>query len=318
MEFEKENQSDENRSGSGLRIWAILATLLFLGAAIFAWSLWSQNKRLVADNVLNEKQVDSLMLVKAALDRDLDSLGTAYSSLKSENESLQGAVARSENVVAQKAQALTQLRQQSSREVDQLQAQIAAMLTAKTEMETVISMLRSENSALKGENERLLGENSTLKGEKEQLTGQVGDLSKKLEDQIRTTHSAQFKATSFRVEVEKRGEKLTTKAKKVRGINVSFDLAGVPEKFQGSQKLYLVVTDEKATPVASAQPVKTTINAPAGPVNIEAQQVKQVDLGPTQRLSFNYKLDEKLKKGNYVVGIYSEHGLLGVSSFKLL
>jgi regulator of replication initiation timing len=311
-------QPTENDSNTGLKIWAILATILALLAGGFAYNFWEKNKNLTGDVQLSEKQLDSLAHVKADLDRQLDSLNANYVSLRTENESLQGAVGRSEQIVQKKTAEIASIRQQSTRDVGALRAQIAEMQRAKTEMETVVSMLQTENTQLKSENTRLSGENSQLKGDKEKLTGQLGDLSKELEEQIKRTQSAKFKASAFRVEVEKRGDRLTTKAKKVREINISFDLADVPANYQGATNLYLVITDEKATTIPCAKPQKLTIQAPAGPVDIMSLQTKQINLQETQRLSFTYKLDEKLKKGNYVAAIYSDKGLLGASSFKLL
>jgi peptidoglycan hydrolase CwlO-like protein len=311
-------QTDNQSSNTGLRIWAILATILALLAGGFAWKFWNNSNTLTTENALSEKQLDSLALVKADLDRQLDSLNNNYMSLRSENEGLQGAVARSEQLVQKKVAEISAIRQSSTRDGDALRAQIAQMERAKAEIETVVTMLRTENEQLKTENTRLSGENQQLRGEKDALSGKIGDLSKQLEEQIIRTQSAKFKASAFRVEVEKRGDKLTTKARRVREITISFDLADVPTPYQGATNLYLVITDEKATTIESKNPKRVTVQAPAGAVDITALQTKQVNLQETQRLSFTYKLDEKLKKGNYVAAIYSDKGLLGASSFKLL
>ena len=98
---------------------------------------------------------------------------------------------------------------------------------------------------------------------------------------------------------------------------MSFDLADVPDIYQGPQKLYMVITDERGNPIASDNPTKATVYAPTGPVEIQAQQVKAVVLESTQRMSFHHKFDDKLKSGSYVVAIYCDKGLLGASSFKL-
>lgn len=301
-----------------LRLWAIVATILFALTAIFSLWIWGKYRSAAGDNASREQQIEALLAEKSLLDSQLDSLSLAYNSVRSENDSLQGSVARAENIVATKAAEVDQLRKKSTRDLKELRAQVEAMQRAKAEVETVVTLLRTENEQLKAENARLTGENEQLRGEKEALDQQVSDLSTKLADQIRKTQSAKFKATAFRVDVERRGDKLTTRAKKVRELNVSFDLADVPEAYQGPQKLYLVIADETGAPIASANPIRATVEAPSGAVQIVAQQVKAVAVGNTQRLSFTYKLDEKLKKGSYVAAIYCDKGLLGVSSFRLM
>lgn len=300
------------------RTWAIISTLLLLVTGFTSFRFWREVNTLNGDFANKEELIAALEQEKSLLSAQIDSLNLAYSTVRAENDSLQGAVTKFEHIVAQKSAALEQLRKKNNRNVKDLREQVAAMQQAKTELETVVSLLRSENAQLRAENQQLAGENEQLRGDKEALSEKVSDLSEKLEDQIRKTQSAKFKATAFRVEVEKKGDKLTTRAKKVREIMVSFDLADVPETYQGPQKLYLVISDDKGRPIQSANPVKATIEAPSGPVEIIAQQVKTINIGEIQRLSFAYKLDDRLAKGSYIAAIYSEKGLLGISSFRLV
>ncbi|MCW5924428.1 MAG: hypothetical protein KIS77_19070 [Saprospiraceae bacterium] len=295
-------------------IVAGILLLLALGTTAFFWqksnSLGSENKRLIAET-------QALELEKATLEASLDSLTLSYDNLRAEHEDLRGKEASSATLIAEKDAAIKKIKAQSKRDLESLRKQVEDLRRIKIEYETLISALRSENDQLRAENERLAGENSQLRGENADLSGQVGSLAKQLEEQIRKTQSAKFKATSFRVEVERRNDKLTTRAKRAREILVSFDLADVPQEYQGAQKLYLAITDDKGRPVPSANPIKASVEAPTGPVAIIAQQVKAVAVGNTQRLSFSYKFDEKIKPGNYVVAIYCDTGLLGAASFRL-
>lgn len=304
-------------SNNNSRLYGIVVTIILLFAAIAGWFFWQKSRSLVDENKQQQLELDSLNTLKARLSTSLDSLTGAYADLRLENENLQGKVTSTAALIAEKDRSIQQIKAQGGRDLKALRAQVADLTRIKTEYETVINVLKQENETLKNENQRLTGENEQLKGEKDQLSGQVTDLAKKLEDQIRKTQSATFKATSFRVELERRNDKLTTKARRVREIGVSFDLADVPQPYQGSQKLYLVITDDQGNPVPSANPIKATIQAPAGAVEIIAQQVRAVVLETTQRMSFNYKLDDRLKAGNYVVAIYCDKGLLGASSFRL-
>jgi DNA repair exonuclease SbcCD ATPase subunit len=307
----------DNRNSN---VYSIIIALLLLLSALLGWFFWSKSKAMIEQTKRNEITLDSLVLEKSRVEKSLDSLEISYTSLRTENETLQGKISSTAALVAEKQNIINQIKASSAndaRSMDALRTQIAELQKMKTEYETIVSVMRTENEQLKNENTALKGENTTLKGEKQDLTAQVGDLSDKLAEQIRKTQSAVFKATSFRVEIEKRNDRLTTRARKAREIGVSFDLADVPDAYFGPQKLYLVITDENGKTIGSENATKATVMAPAGNIEIMAQQVKPVTLEKTQRHQFLYKLEEKLKAGNYVVAIYCDKGLLGASSFRL-
>lgn len=299
------------------RVYGYVVTVLLALAAVLGFFFWQKSRSYLAEKekVVVERQ--TLETEKNNIERELDSLANAYSSLRTENENLQGRVAASAALIEQKENDIRQIKATAANDIAALRDQVAKLQKTKIEYETIIATMRIENDSLRAENQRLTGENQELKGANTQLSGQVQDLAKQLEEQIRKTQSATFKATSFRVWTAKKKEKLTTKARRSREIDVSFDLADVPQPYQGPQKLYLVITDDKGNPIPTTNPTKATVYAPTGPVEIQAQQVKAVVLENTQRLEFHYKFDEKLKAGNYVVAIYCDKGLLGASSFKL-
>lgn len=299
------------------RVYGFIVTVLLALAAVIGFFFWQKSKSYMAEKEKVEVERHELEIQKVTFERELDSLSNAYSSLRTENENLQGRITTTAALVEQKENTIRQIKAATAADIAALRDQVAQLQRTKIELETIISTLRIENDSLKVENQRLSGENTELKGANTQLSGQVQDLAKQLEEQIRKTQSASFKATSFRVWTARKNEKLTTKARRIREIDVSFDLADVPEPYFGPQKLYMVITDDKGNPVPSDNPTKATVYAPTGPVEIMAQQVKAVVLESTQRMSFHHKFDEKLKSGNYVVAVYCDKGLLGASSFKL-
>lgn len=292
------------------RIYAIIVTLLLLASAAIGWVFWNKSQEYQKSLRQQEALVDSLTQVKMQLEQELDNLSQDYAALRTENESLQGQIAQSATIVEQKEIVIKQIKADASREVKALEKQIEDLKKIRAEYETIITLLREENRQLREENQRLTEENT-------QLQGRVEDIAKQLEEQIRKTQSAQFRATSFRVEVVRRADKLVTKARQARELLISFDLVDVPPVYQGPQKLYLVVTDDKGKPIPATNPIQTTVYAPTGPVEIQAQQAKQVVLETTQRMSFSYQLEERLKAGSYVAAIYCDKGLLGASSFRL-
>lgn len=299
------------------RTYAIVVTVMLLLAAGLGFFFWQKSKNYLIENEKIEKERLNLEAEKTQISTSLDSMTNAYSALRTENESLQGRVAVSAQQVQQKEAVIRLIKASSFKDLDGLRAQVEELKKTKIELETIITGMRLENDQLKQQVEQLTSDNAKLQGTNTNLTGQVQDLAKQLESQIKKTQSATFKATSFSVQCGRRGDKLTSRAKKAREIFVSFDLADVPQAYQGEQKLYMAMTDDKAIPILSKSPVSATINAPAGPVNITAQQVKEVNLTSVQRVTFVHKFDERLKPGNYVVGIYCDKGLLGSATFRL-
>jgi myosin heavy subunit len=306
--------SEQQPSNSGL--YGIIIGLLLLLSGGLGFFLWQKSKTALAERERQQQEIATLIKEKVRVNQSLDSIALAYGNLRTENENLTSKVAASAVIVQQKEAAIREIRNSSSQELADLRKQVTQLQGMRSEMEGIVSVLKKENEDLRNENTRLTGENAQLKTDNSALTGQVTDLAKQLEDQIRKTQSAVFKATSFKVEVLRK-DKTTGRARRARDLSVSYDLVDVPAPYQGEQFLYLVVTDDKGRPVASANPIKKTINAPAGAVEIIAIQSKQVNIGPTQRLSFNHKLEERLKSGTYVVAIYCDRGLLGASSFRL-
>ncbi|MEO6759581.1 MAG: hypothetical protein ABIO24_09015 [Saprospiraceae bacterium] len=299
------------------RTYGIVIALLLLLSAAMGYFFWQKSRTYVQENEKMEAEKNQLASDKARIEHSLDSLATSYADLRMENETLRGKITTTAALIQEKDAVIRQIRGTNAADLKQLRDQVGTLEKTKIEYETIISALRGENESLKAENQRLTGENAALKGNNTALNTQVEGLAKQLEEQIRKTQSATFKASSFRVTPTRRNDKLTAKARRVRGIDVSFDLADVPVSYQGTQKLYLVITDEKGNPIIGEGSTKTTVHAPTGPVDITAQQMKAVALETMQRLSFNYKFDERLKSGSYVIAIYCDQGLLGASSFRL-
>lgn len=91
----------------------------------------------------------------------------------------------------------------------------------------------------------------------------------------------------------------------------------MPFSYQGNQKLYLVITDDKGRPIATENPIQASIKTDKGSVAIIAQATQLQNVIDNQRIELSYKLEDRLKRGTYIVSVYSDNGLLGVASFRL-
>ena len=81
--------------------------------------------------------------------------------------------------------------------------------------------------------------------------------------------------------------------------------------------LYLVVTDDKGTPIKDSNPIQAKVVVNGQDMDIQAVKVQEVNIEESQRLSFSHDLEEKLTTGYYRVAVYTDIGLLGASSFRL-
>jgi len=293
---------------------ALLAILLLLvtGAlGIWSWTRYNHLSELrQAEAVQHEVVLDSLSQVKVDLESNLDRLEKAFSDLSSENDTLAQRLAFTTNIVAEKDAAIQEIKSQNIREEKALREQVQKLQRIKDRYETIIAVLDRKNAVLTEENQR-------LRGMTDSLFMEISDLGRKLENQIRQTLSARYKATGFRLEMERRNDKPTIRAKRTRELKVFFELNRVPPDFQGNQQLYMVITNDRGVPISSPNPIEASVDTDRGPMAIVAQMTQTQNVIDNQRVELSYKLEDRLKKGTYIVSVYSEKGLLGVASFRL-
>lgn len=295
-------------SAKNIALISVILLILFAGLGIWSWSrLGSLQKVRQAETQQHEFVLDSLLQVKSSLETRLNQLEVDFSDLRVGNDSLAQDLVEAIDMVAEKETII----QENVREENALRKQVQHLQTLKDRYETIIAVLNQKNAVLTAENE-------LLRGTSDSLSMQVSELGKRLESQIRQTQSAQYKATSFRVELERRNDKLSVKARKIRELKISFDLNNVPLPYRGNQQLFLVITDDRGLPVVSKNPIQETIITETGNVPIVAQATQFQNIIDNQRIVLNYALEERLKKGTYVVSVYSDKGLLGVASFRLI
>ena len=145
----------------------------------------------------------------------------------------------------------------------------------------------------------------------------LANLNKSIQEEVDRLTLRDFKATAFRVETEKKNNKATAKSRRARRLKVSFDLTQVPPEYQGLRPIYLVISDEQATPIKLDNPIKAQVAVNGQPTDLIAAESKEVNIAQNQRLSFTHDLAERLKSGYYRIAVYTDIGLLGASSLRL-
>ena len=300
-------------SRQGLTIIIVILLLLLMGAAYWGFTNNQDKKALTGQNEQLQKQMGDLTALKDNLQTEVDSLENAYASLADENESLQGSVVDAQKKIAEKQWVIRKMKKQTAAANNSLQVQIQELLGVKAELEASINNLQVENDSLYKVTGQLTADLAQSKTENEALT----NLNKTIQGELKRLTLANFKASAFRVEVEKRRPKATAKARRAKRLQVSFDLTGVVAKYQGVRPVYLVVTDDKGTPIKVENPIMAKVKVNNSMMDIQAVKEQDVKIGENQRPSFSYDLENRLKSGYYRVAVYTHIGLLGDASVRL-
>jgi regulator of replication initiation timing len=311
------------KTEKNIKMYSVAVTgllVLSIASSAYFWNV-STNRELERNAVEMEKE--SLLVEKGLLAAQLENLKQTYDLVMSENGELKGTIEQNKKAIAEKSAELGNLKKQQStdrKNLDGLKRDVKMMRDTKIGLEAEVSALQKENEALRIENERLSGELRKVKNENLILVDKVSELtemSQSLKSIQESIAPAGIRATAFRVEVEKRNDKLTVKGKKARELSISFDLMDVPENLHGMQKVFLAITDNKGTPIPGKNNKPVKIGPSDKKTEVVFQQVKEVILVGTQRLGFTYSLEQKLAPGYYRASVYTEHGWIGSVSFRV-
>ncbi len=300
----------------------VLAAVAVVLALLLGYTFWwgsglkGEKAGLIEKNERLSGEMSDLVELKNDLETEVDSLQLAYEDLSFKNDSLQGNLGEALARVSRRDAKIKKIQtanKSAENELGNLRAQIQTLFNTKTLLESNISALQAQNDSLRTRTGVLEANLETASQENEALS----QLNETIQGEVKRLTLTNFKASAFRVEIERKKPKVTTKSRKARKIQVSFDLTNVPTEYQGLRPLYLVITDDKATPVQMETPIKAQVSVNGQSTDILAAEAKDINITDSQRLTFSHELASKLKAGYYRVAVYTDIGLLGATSFRL-
>lgn len=301
-------------------ILAVIAIILALGLAYSAWwgfGLKGEKESLTNKNSSLKTELGEMAALKEDLSNEVDSLQSAYNLLAEENSTLVGDLETTRDKLNRRDYTIKSVKadnKQAEVQMSGLRAEIQSLLSSRIQLENSIKDLQMENDSLRTRTTVL----ETDLGVAREDNAQLANLNRSIQEEVGRLTLANFKASAFRVEMEKkRGSKATAKSRKAKRIMASFDLANVPEKYQGVHPIYLVISDDKGTPIKIDNPINATVTVNGQETTIQAAEAKEVNITNAQRISFKHDLSERLKSGFYRVTVYTDIGILGASSFRL-
>lgn len=305
--------NSKSNSKTGLIAGLVILALALIGSLVWGVGQSNDVKSLQSDNAEVNEALEAMTSLRDNLAREVDSLAGEYDLLASENVELNGQLAGTRDELASAQSALSRARRNAASEINDLTAQIEELQSVRGELQNSITALEEENTTLKEQMGVLAADLASSQEQNAQLT----TMTTNMEGEIRKLTYENFTATAFQISPEVRRGNATSKSSRARRVVVSFDLANVPAEFQGVRPLYLVITDDKGTPIARTDYITTSVSINNKPQDILAVETREENITESQRITFNHELENKLDAGYYRASVYTDIGLLGSSNFRL-
>ncbi len=288
---------------------------------MWGFQLNNEKTELISSKEKLEMEMGDMLSLKESLEIEIDSMSTTLEDLSFTNETLVKELKDEKSRVSRRNRQIKGLKSDlettannAAGEAASLRGQIQDLINTKFALQENITALQFQNDSLQNVTGILASDLAIAKDENVALT----NMNNTIQEEVGKLTLANFKASAFRVEVAKKNAtKVTSKGRRAKNIQVSFDLTNVPDKYQGVRPIYLVITDDKATPVKLDNPIKAKVVVNGQTQELIAAQAKDTNIAANQRLSFNHAFSEKLAAGFYRVAVYTDIGLLGASSFRL-
>lgn len=315
------NQIEEaNERVVGWKVATIILGVLLIGAIAFGAMYYNRHNDASIRVTDLGSQLDE---TRTQLEGELATLNTSYDDQIRVNDTLtveiQEKVKQVEDLQARIADAKQELKS-SQANAKQIKARLTQMESLKAALEADIVSLKDANITLIATNQEL---NTELTASKEQVTllnSQVLSLTganEKLTGRLRTLAPAGFRADNFTVVSTDRKDNPTTKARRIDEIKVTFDLNNIPEEYQGSRELYLVLTEFNGNPVSVVPGKDVNLTFGTDAVNVRAADLEKIHLTNRQSVTMSFEPTDDLAPGTYNLMVYADNGYLGSTGFRV-
>lgn len=304
----------------GWKIASIILGVLLIGAIAFGAMYYNRHNEASMKASDLSTQLDN---TRTQLEGELATLNTSYDDQIRINDTLsvdlQSKVKEVEELQGRIAQAKKEL-QSSQANAKQIRSRLDQMEKLKVALEADIASLRDANVTLTSSNQQLNAELTASKEEISMLNTNVMSLTtanEKLTGRLRTLAPAGFRADNFTVVSSDRRDNPTTKGKRIDEITVTFDLNNIPEEYQGSRELYLVLTEFNGNPVAVVPGKDVNLTFGSDAVNVRAADLEKVNLTNRQSVTMSFEPTDDLNPGTYNLMVYADNGYLGSTGFRV-
>ena len=316
------NEVDDQKLLKTLKTLVWILSVLVVLAAIAAWSFWAKGQKYENETGRLTLDLADLDSSKLALEDTLAALEGSYGEKISENEKLTITLQDRIKEVEALQERIRKVRAQLSKSEEtnaQINQRLVMLESLKDSLENDIADLQGQNLELRSANNEIATELTMTREEVAGLSEDLKILDRKHEALVSRLFElapAGFVAENFKVTAMRRNEKVTAKAGRASEVKVTFDIKNVPEQYQTTEELYLVITKFDGNPVHTI-PSKTVSVKSSVPIEIAAADIEQLTLRELQSVEMSFNPDKKFEAGLYNALVYADHGFLGATSFEL-
>jgi len=285
---------------------------LFIGLLILALlGTWGY---MYFDKSKSTETITQLQTDYTNVDSAKNVLQDEYNEVRSQMDSLSGANVNLEGELAEKRDAIEQLKQNIKTELSKKNGDLSKAKAMINELKGKVSDLLAEVSKLREENTQLTAANTQLSTEKEALGTQKkaveDNLSKtnsekeKLQDIGSTLHASNINIVAINVRNSGK-EKETTTAKRADALRVSFDIDENRIAPSGNKDLYVLLIAPDGKIISNIGAGSGTINTrEEGEKTFTSKTAVQYEQGKRTPVGFEWKQDTPFQIGQYKVEIY--------------
>ena len=301
--------------------WRTFLSICLVIALLGTWAyiIWDKSKNKETLQI-KDTQYATVITEKDTLQSLLDEATMRYDLLKTTNAKKDSTITTKDRDIAEKRsriQTLLSKANATKAELAEAKQLIASLNTDITDYKQQIDVLKSQNVQLAVEKETVTKEKIVV----EKNLDSAKTVIKQKEDMIdlgSTLHASNFNITG--VSEKKSGkEKITTTAKKVDKLRITFDLDENRIATSGNKDLYISITAPDGTPIAVEALGSGKFTTRDGQEKLFTHKIEiNYTQGQRQTVSFDWKQNTGYAIGDYKIEVFHNGFKIGegVRAFK--
>lgn len=304
----EKNQTEVNANNSSNKSTRAILTGALVVALLGTWGYIIYDKNKTKETVTQQENlIASTSSQRDELQKELEDAAMRYDMLKSSNSKLDSTITSKDKEIEEKRQRIQAILNKANATEAELR-----------EARTMIASLNGDLESYKNQVEILQGEKIELVQQKAVVTRERDNARKEYdsatvvikekEDMLNvgsTLQASNFNITGIN---EKSGgkEKVTTTAKRVDKLRITFDLNENLIAQSGNKEVYVCITAPDGTPVAVEALGSGTFSTRDGQQKFYTQKL-DVDYTQNKRqsVSFDWKQNTNFNVGNYKIEVFN-------------